>query len=166
MLKFFYRYSQVFNVVFSCQAADVSSVSDFILNPVNHVLIYDCNCLCYIQARSSSKLARRVGTKTLSLTYPHTVQSRGVKSGDCGGSFRSTISNPSNHRAIEVGSNLMNEVQGAPSCLKMKFLSISCCSCSMRYFLSMSRKLIPVTVGVAKKKGPHTVTKLIALKNV
>ena len=34
---------------------------------------------------SSSKLAGRGGTKTLSLTYPHTEKSRGVKSDDLGG---------------------------------------------------------------------------------
>ena len=36
-------------------------------------------------ARSSSKLAGISGTKSLSLTYPHTEKSRGVKSGDHGG---------------------------------------------------------------------------------
>jgi len=38
-----------------------------------------------IRARSSSKLAGRGGTTTLYLTYPHIVNSRGVKSGDRGG---------------------------------------------------------------------------------
>ena len=38
-----------------------------------------------ICARISSKLAGRGGTQTLSLTYPHTEKSRGVKSGDHGG---------------------------------------------------------------------------------
>jgi hypothetical protein len=38
-----------------------------------------------IRARSSSKLAGRGGTKTLSLTYPPTEKSRYVKSGDRGG---------------------------------------------------------------------------------
>jgi hypothetical protein len=38
-----------------------------------------------ILARSFSKLAERGGTKTLSLTYPHTEKFRGVKSGDFGG---------------------------------------------------------------------------------
>ena len=33
-----------------------------------------------IRDRNSSKLAGRGGTKTLSLTYPHTLKSRGVKS--------------------------------------------------------------------------------------
>jgi len=38
-----------------------------------------------IRVRSSSKLAGIGGTKSLSLTYPHTEKSRGVKSGDRGG---------------------------------------------------------------------------------
>jgi hypothetical protein len=38
-----------------------------------------------IRARSSSKLAGVSGTKSLSLTYPHTEKSRSVKSGDRGG---------------------------------------------------------------------------------
>jgi len=38
-----------------------------------------------IRARSSSKHAGRGGTKTLSLSYPHTGKSRNVKSGDRGG---------------------------------------------------------------------------------
>jgi len=37
-----------------------------------------------IRARSFFKLAGRGGTKTLSLTYPHTIKSRVVKSGDRG----------------------------------------------------------------------------------
>jgi len=37
-----------------------------------------------IRARSSSKLAGIGGTKSLSLNYPHTEKSRGVKSGDGG----------------------------------------------------------------------------------
>jgi hypothetical protein len=35
-----YRYSQMFNLVFSCHAADVPSLSDFVPNPMNHVRIY------------------------------------------------------------------------------------------------------------------------------
>jgi len=38
-----------------------------------------------ILAHSFSKLAERDGTKTLSLTYPHTEKPRGVKSGDLDG---------------------------------------------------------------------------------
>jgi hypothetical protein len=38
-----------------------------------------------IRACSSTKLAGSGGTKTLSLTYPHTEKSRGVRSGDRGG---------------------------------------------------------------------------------
>jgi len=38
-----------------------------------------------IRARSSSRLAGRAGTNTLSLTYPHIVNFRGVNSGDRGG---------------------------------------------------------------------------------
>jgi len=38
-----------------------------------------------IRARSSFKLAGKGGIKNLSLTYPHTEKSRGVKSGDRGG---------------------------------------------------------------------------------
>ena len=38
-----------------------------------------------IRACSSSRLAGRAGTNTLSLTYPHAVNSRGVNSGDHGG---------------------------------------------------------------------------------
>jgi hypothetical protein len=37
-----------------------------------------------IRACRSSKLAGRGGRKTLSVTYPHTENSRGVKSGDRG----------------------------------------------------------------------------------
>jgi len=39
-LNFIYRYSQVLNVVSSCPAADVPSVSDFVPYPMNHVRIY------------------------------------------------------------------------------------------------------------------------------
>jgi hypothetical protein len=39
-LSFIYRYSRVFDVVSSCHAVDVRSVSDFIPNPMNHVHIY------------------------------------------------------------------------------------------------------------------------------
>jgi len=38
-----------------------------------------------VLARNSSRLAGGGGTKTLSVTYPHTEKSRGVKSGDRGG---------------------------------------------------------------------------------
>ena len=38
-LSFIYRYSQLFSVVSSCNAADVPSVSDFVPNPMNHVRI-------------------------------------------------------------------------------------------------------------------------------
>jgi hypothetical protein len=38
-----------------------------------------------IRARSSSKLTRRGGTKTLYLTYPHREKFKFVKSGDRGG---------------------------------------------------------------------------------
>jgi len=37
------------------------------------------------RARSSSKLVGKGGTKTVSLTYPYSEKSRGVKSGDRGG---------------------------------------------------------------------------------
>jgi len=42
-LNFIYRYSQVFNMVFSCHATDVPSVSDFVPNPMNHVRVYGRN---------------------------------------------------------------------------------------------------------------------------
>jgi len=38
-----------------------------------------------IRARNSSRLEGRSGKQTLSLTHPHTENSRGVKSGDHGG---------------------------------------------------------------------------------
>lgn len=38
-----------------------------------------------IHAHNSSRLAGAGGTKTFSLTYPHTEKSRGVKSGERGG---------------------------------------------------------------------------------
>jgi len=38
-----------------------------------------------IHAHNSSRLAGGGGTKTLSLTYPHTEKSRGAKSSDRGG---------------------------------------------------------------------------------
>jgi hypothetical protein len=38
-----------------------------------------------IRVRSSSKLVGNCGTKTVSLTYPYSEKSRGVKSGDRGG---------------------------------------------------------------------------------
>jgi hypothetical protein len=38
-----------------------------------------------IRAPRSSKRAARGGIKSLSLSYPHTEKSRGVKSGDRGG---------------------------------------------------------------------------------
>ena len=79
-----YRYSQVFNAVSSCHAADVPSVSDLIPNSMNHVHTMFAT-VSVIRARNSSKLEGRSGTKTLSLTYPHTEKSRGVKSGDHGG---------------------------------------------------------------------------------
>ena len=46
-LSFIYRYAQMFNVVSSCHAADVPSVSNFIANPMNHVCICGCNHFCY-----------------------------------------------------------------------------------------------------------------------
>jgi len=49
-LSFIFRYSQVFNVVFSCQAADIQPVSDFVPGPMNHVHINGRNC----RARNSS----------------------------------------------------------------------------------------------------------------
>jgi hypothetical protein len=70
-------------VVSSYHAADVQSVSDFVPNPMTHIHTYGRNRFC-IRARNSSKLAARGETKTLSLTYPHTEKSRGVKSGDRG----------------------------------------------------------------------------------
>ena len=64
-----YKYSQLLNVVPSCHAADVS---DFIPNPINHVL--------WLQLLLLSVLV-----VLLSLTYSHTEKSRGVKSGDHSG---------------------------------------------------------------------------------
>jgi hypothetical protein len=77
-LSFIYTYSQVFNMVSSCHVADVPFLSDFFQNPINHVQVATASV---ISARSSSKLAGRGGTITLSLTYKHTDESRGVKSG-------------------------------------------------------------------------------------
>jgi len=46
-LSFIYRYSQAFNVVSSCHAANVPSVSDFVPNPMNHIRINGRNRFCY-----------------------------------------------------------------------------------------------------------------------
>jgi hypothetical protein len=46
-LSFIHRYSRVFDVVSSCHAVDVRSVSDFVPNPINHVHIYGRNLLFY-----------------------------------------------------------------------------------------------------------------------
>ena len=64
---------------------DVPSLSDFVPNPMIHVRIYGLNRFCYIRARGSSIFAGRSGKITLSLMYPRTEKSRGVKSGDRGG---------------------------------------------------------------------------------
>jgi len=66
-LSFIHRYSQVFSLVSLCHAADVPSVSDFVPNPMNHVRITVATA-SVIHACSSSKLAGRGGTNTLSLT--------------------------------------------------------------------------------------------------
>jgi hypothetical protein len=50
---------------------------------MNHVHI--CGRISVIRTLSSSKLAETSGSKTLHLTYLHTVKSKGVKSGDRGG---------------------------------------------------------------------------------
>ena len=82
-----------------------------------------------VHPRSSSKLAGKCGIKTLSLTYPHTEKSRGVKSGDRGGQ---AIFQPRPIQATTL--RLRYEVTsrwkcwGAPSFWKMKSLSIPCCS--------------------------------------
>jgi len=82
-LNFICKYSQVFNVVSSCHVVDVPSVSDFVPKPMNHVRIYGLNRFCYPCPLFFQTYRR--GKKTLSLTYPHTEKSRGVKSGDRGG---------------------------------------------------------------------------------
>ena len=44
LFKFYLQiFTQVFNVVSSCHAADVPSVSDFIPNPMNYLRIYGRN---------------------------------------------------------------------------------------------------------------------------
>jgi len=70
-------------MVSSCHAADVPSVSDFVPNPESCPHLWPQPLV--IRARSSSKLAGRIGTSTLSLTHLHTEKARGVESGDRGG---------------------------------------------------------------------------------
>jgi hypothetical protein len=65
----------MFNEVSSCHTADVPSLSDFLPNPMSASMVANASVA---RGLSSSKLARRGGTKTLSLTYPHTEMSRGV----------------------------------------------------------------------------------------
>jgi hypothetical protein len=66
-LSFIYRYSQTFNVVSSCHAADVPSVRDFVSNSRNHVRIMVATAFV-IRARSFSRLAETDRTNTLPLT--------------------------------------------------------------------------------------------------
>ena len=72
--SFIYRYSQLFNVVSSCHTADVTSVSDFVPNPMNHVRVYAHN-RSVIRVPSSPKLSGR--SETLSWMHP-THKSPGV----------------------------------------------------------------------------------------
>jgi hypothetical protein len=64
-------------VVSSCHAADVPFVRDFESNPVNHVCIYG-RPASIIHARSSSRVAERDGTKTLSFNVSPTQKRPGV----------------------------------------------------------------------------------------
>ena len=84
-LSFISRYSQVFNVVSSCHAADVPSVSDFVPNPMNHVRMYGLQPLLLSVPVVLPNLQEEVEQKLWLLTYPHTENPRGVKSGDRGG---------------------------------------------------------------------------------
>jgi hypothetical protein len=47
-LSFVSRYSQMFNAVSPCHAADVPPVSDFVPNPMNHARTYGRNRFCYV----------------------------------------------------------------------------------------------------------------------
>jgi hypothetical protein len=71
-------------MVSSCHVADVPSVSDFVPNPMNHVRVYGRNRFSY-PSTNFFQTCRKNGTETLSLTYPYSEKSRGVKSGDRGG---------------------------------------------------------------------------------
>jgi len=69
----------------------------------------------FIPVCSSSKLAGRGGTKLCINRIPTQKSPAVLNQEIVVASYRSTTSNPSNHRAIEVGSNLATEVRGAPS---------------------------------------------------
>jgi hypothetical protein len=110
-LSFIYRYSQMFSEVSSCHAADVPSLSDFVPNPTNHVQIYGrkrfcCPCPQFFQT------CKKRWNKTLSLTLPPHRNAQGCYIRQTWWpSYRSTIPNPSNHRAIEVGRFLSSSAQ-------------------------------------------------------
>jgi hypothetical protein len=84
LLSFIYRDSKVFNVVSSCHAADVPSVSDFVPKPtkISTSLVRTASVT---SAHSSSILSGRGGRKTLCLMDPHTGKTKGVKTGNQGG---------------------------------------------------------------------------------
>lgn len=74
----------MFNVVSSCHAADVPSISDFVPKPMKLSASLVTTASIF-SAHSSSKLSGRGGSKTLCLTHPHIEKSRGVKIGNWGG---------------------------------------------------------------------------------
>jgi len=100
-LNFIYRYSQVFFVASSCHAADVPSVRDFVPNHMNHVRIWSQPLLLFVPVVLSN-LQEELEINSVFNISPHRKFQRCY-------TYRSTTSNPGNHRAVrqEVTSRWM-----------------------------------------------------------
>ena len=114
MFKFIYRYSEVFNMVSSCYAADVPSASCFVPNPMSHVSISGRNRFSY-PCQQFFQTCRKICNKNFVFKVSsHIEVQRCWVRRSWWPSYRTTTSNPSNHRVIEVVSNFTVKVRGVP----------------------------------------------------